>query len=258
MPLAPRSARPSRRPRGIRALAGLGATGLGLLAMAAAGCAAAATYPKVEGSVAIDSPRLSPIPELMADAIEVHRQEVAELVAAPGSPAPAPAPADGPADVTVIPFNLPPNTPFAVWREVARRVPGARPATEDDLAVVHVQQLRVRPNDAEVDVVVEPRAGRPNDIPYLATVSFDRPFFSDWRIDRVRAWRVPTDVPALTWADADPNRPAEDAGALARPEPVVEPVAEPAPAPAEAEAEAEDGGASAGPDEPPVLRGASG
>ena len=230
------------------------AAGLGVAGLLAAGCAPAATYPQVEGSVAIASPRLAPIPRLMAEAIEEHRGDV-------GVPADADAAGGGDAP-SVVPFNLPEGTPLAVWREVERRVPGARPATADDIAIVHVRQVRIRPGDAEVDVVVEPLPGRPNDVPYLATVTLEQPAFRGWGVVRTRAWRVPTEVPALAWRDPAAESADEAAAeAVARPEPAVEPVEPPAGAEEAPDADADgngDGGERAAVGEPPVLRGASG
>lgn len=178
-----------------------------LAALVVAGCAPTATYPKIEGSVAISNPRLAPLPELMADAIEAVRGDVA-----------------GEEGVRVA-FNLPENTPAAVWNEVARRVDGGVPATDADAAIAHVLQVRLRMGQAEVDVVVEPAGG----VPGLVTLSMEQRAFRDWSITRRRDWRVPVEVPALAWQAAEPvtetlepgetNAPAEP---LASPEPVVE------------------------------------
>lgn len=184
--------------------------------VAGMGCAPSATYPKIEGSIAIDQPRLAPIPELMADAIETAREEVA--TEAGGR----------------IAFNLPEDTPVAVWNEVLRRVPGSVPATDADQAVVHVTQVRLRGNDADVDVVVEPREARPTATPYLLTVTMKQEFLRDWKVTRSRAWRLPVDVPALAWVPAGGRAVAAPEAVLppAEGEPaeagVVEPVAQPA------------------------------
>jgi hypothetical protein len=214
----------------------------------AVGCAPAATFPKIEGSVAINSPRLAPIPELMADAIEAAREEVETLSA------------DGELRLA---FNLPEETPRSVWLEVARRVPGAVPATASDAAVAHVQQVRVRPNDAEVDVVVEPRADRPSATPYLLTVSLKQEFLRDWRTIRTRAWRLPVDVPALAWAEDQRSVPTgagedgDDRAPATRPAPAADsaPVVA-APEPVLPAGGDEDGDGDAG--APPSLGGVSG
>ena len=68
--------------------AGLGSL---MVLMLLGGCTMWATYPPIEGAPAIDHPKLSPIPDLMADAIWHAYEE-------DGQPAP-------------LVFNLPPGTP---------------------------------------------------------------------------------------------------------------------------------------------------
>lgn len=209
------------RPRRSRIARTLLGSVLATAALAAAGCAPTATYPRIEGSVAISNPRLAPLPELMADAIEAVRGDVAT---------------EGGARIA---FNLPANTPAAVWNEVARRVDGGVPATDADIAVAHVLQVRLQMGQAEVDVVVEPATGDAGGVPGLVTLSMQQKAFRDWTITRRRDWRVPVEVPALAWQAAEPvietlepdvaDGPAEP---LANPEPAIEPASEPAIEPA--------------------------
>ncbi len=204
----------ARRSRIVRTLL---VSTVALTALAVGGCAPTATYPKIEGSVAISNPRLAPLPELMADAIEAVRGDVATE------------------DGGRVAFNLPENTPAAVWNEVARRVDGGVPATDADASIAHVLQVRLRMGQAEVDVVVEPAGA----VPGLVTLSMEQRAFRDWTITRRRDWRVPAEVPALAWQVTAPvsetvelveplessemNIPAEP---LASPEPAVEPAVE--------------------------------
>ncbi|MFK7962066.1 MAG: hypothetical protein AB8G96_16250 [Phycisphaerales bacterium] len=161
--------------------------GLALVASAASlgGCAPWATYPKVERSVTIAEPRVAPLPELMARAVAVayalEHEEYAEAEKLPPTP-----------------FNLPVGTPLSVWETVAGRLGQAFPATEVAPEVIHVEQIRLRGTEAQVDVIRRPRGGTP----VLTTITFRRELLRGWFVERTRDWRIPTDVPELGYAGA--------------------------------------------------------
>lgn len=174
--------RPSRRPaRPLTAVLVAGAAAAASLT----GCAPWATYPKVERSVTIAEPRVPPLPELMARAVAVayalEHEAYAEAEELPATP-----------------FNLPVGTPLSVWETVTGRLGEAYPATEAAADVIHVQQIRLRGTQAEVDVIRQPRGGTP----VLTTISFRRELLRGWYVERTRDWRIPTDVPDLGYAGA--------------------------------------------------------
>jgi hypothetical protein len=160
--------------------------GLGFLATAVllGGCTMWATYPPIQGAAGIDDPKLSPIPDLMADAIWYAYDE-------DGQPAP-------------LVFNLPEGTPAAVFDMVTARLPeGSYAMTSPDQRAYHVYEVRVRSFDAQVDVIDT----EPGGSPALTTFSFQRALDGN-TVTAVRHWRVRVDVPAPTYYDPEADLPA--------------------------------------------------
>ncbi len=158
-----------------RRRAGAGRAGCTFLAwslLVIAGCTPWATYPPVEGSVDLSDPDLSPIPELMADAIRyTHTRDGRE---------------------GEIVFNLPPGTPRSVYQAVIKRLGDGRAMTDPAEVAYHVTEIRVRTLESEVDVIHT----RPDDgTPEQMTISFRQNLLTGFRVERVRAWRYPVDVP---------------------------------------------------------------
>ncbi len=145
---------------------------LGWSVLVTAGCTPWATYPPVEGSVDLSDPDLSPIPELMADAIRyTHTRDGRE---------------------GEIVFNLPPGTPRSVYQAVIKRLGEGRAMTDPAEVAYHVTEIRVRTLESEVDVI----HARPDDgTPEQMTIAFRQNLLTGFRVERVRAWRYPVDVP---------------------------------------------------------------
>lgn len=171
----------ARDARAVRA-----ALGLAVL-LAAAACTPMATYPPVDGAVSIANPSVPPLPELMADAII----EIDGRAARPDSGG--------------LVFNLPPGTSAGVYRNVRRRLPeDARPMMAADAGtvrdVIHVDQIRLRGTDAEVDVV---HRRSPDGPPQLTTVRMKQRVPGGWRVDSVRTWLVERTEPTPTFPEPD-------------------------------------------------------
>ena len=145
---------------------------LGWSVLVIAGCTPWATYPPMEGSVGLSDPDLSPIPELMADAIRhIHARDGQE---------------------GEIVFNLPYGTPRSVYQAVIKRLGDGRAMTDPAEVAYHVTEIRVRTFESEVDVIhVRPDDGTPEQM----TVSFRQNLLTGFRVERVKAWRYPVHVP---------------------------------------------------------------
>jgi hypothetical protein len=141
------------------------------LALSVGACTPYGTYPPLSGTVQVSKPSFAPFPQLMADSI-AHCYETydpgAEMV-----------------------FNLPEGTPAPVYGQVMKRLEGSRPMREWDGRACHVDSIRVRGLDAEVDVIF-PRADGLHD---LITIHFHKDVLSGYAIDSTRIWRVRIDPP---------------------------------------------------------------
>jgi hypothetical protein len=142
-----------------------------VLAWLLCGCTPWATYPPIEGAVDISNPALAPIPELMADAVRyVHTLDGGE---------------------GEIVLNLPEGTSAKVYDAVIERLGNARPMRPGDTQAYHVEAVRVRGLDAEVDVI-HPAAGG---VPELMTVYFNQSLMEGWRVKWHRRWRLRIEAP---------------------------------------------------------------
>ncbi|MDY7110156.1 MAG: hypothetical protein SYC29_16115 [Planctomycetota bacterium] len=145
------------------------------------GCTPWATYPPIEGAVDISNPALAPIPRLMADAVRyVHTLEGGE---------------------GEIALNLPEGTSATVYDEVIERLEAARPMQAGNTQAYHVEAVRVRGLDAEVDVI-HPGAGG---VPELMTVYFNQTFAEGWRVKWHRRWRLRIEAPEAHYVPPPPD-----------------------------------------------------
>jgi hypothetical protein len=165
----------------------LGSMLVGAIAAAfiCAGCTPWATYPPVEGSVDMSSSSLSPIPELMAEAIWYAHAR------------------DGRGDEIV--FNLPEGTPQDVYGRIQKRLEGGRPMREIDEPAYHVVEVRVRTVDSEVDVIHPDNDGNPQQI----TIAFRQNLLTGFRVERVRVWRYHVEAPPPHYRFPEPEEAEE-------------------------------------------------
>ena len=136
-----------------------------------AGCTPWATYPPIEGAVSFHNPALEPIPTLMAEAIGhvyLSDERAGELV-----------------------INLPPDTPAKIYDRVIARLGDGRPMQTDADRAYHVYELRLRANEAEIDVIHPGNGGAPE----LLTLSFKQELFKGWQLKRTRRWRLHVEAP---------------------------------------------------------------
>ena len=164
------------------------------LSMVLAGCTPWATYPPVEGTVELNQPTLQPIPTLMADAIRFAREHYA------------------PEHALVI--NLPPDTPAEVYSKVIAALGEGRPMDAADESAFHVQTVRVRALNAEVDVIY-PRMGQVHE---LATIRFKKKVWGRYEVENTRLWRFAVEPPGPHYVPPPEVEPEFDVG----PEPVAE------------------------------------
>jgi len=180
-------------------------TGTLLLALASflCGCTPWATYPPIEGAVDISNPALAPIPTLMAEAVRyVHEQ-------------------DGGGGEVVL--NLPEDTPAKVYDKVIEKLGTGRPMQPGDRQAYHVEAVRVRAVDAEVDLIHPGNGGAPE----LMTIYFQQQFLDGWRVQWHRRWRIRIEAPEVRYVpppppEAEPETEPEaepEAGAATDPRP---------------------------------------
>lgn len=152
------------------------------------GCTAGATYPPTSGKTVL-SPSTPPCPQLMASGLRYAQQRLAP----PGE---------------ILVFNLPPQTPFYVWDDVAMKLgEGSRPMTESDKVGMTMQQLRLNGSHAEVDVIYVTSDG----VWQMATVHLDGAFGAEYRPSFVQRWLIPVEKPVFNPPLAGVNLDATEA-----------------------------------------------
>jgi hypothetical protein len=156
-----------------------------VLALFLCGCTPWATYPPIEGAVDISNPALAPIPELMTGAVRHVREQ------------------DGGEGEIVL--NLPEGTPAKVYDAVIERLQTARPMQAGDKGAYHVEAVRVRAMDAEVDVIHPGNGGAPE----LMTIYFRQHLLEGWQVKWHRRWRLRIEAPEAHYV---PPPPPEEAG----------------------------------------------
>ncbi len=154
-----------------------------LIVLAAVGCTPWANYPPIEGAVAINSPKLPPIPGLMASAIRWGQEN------------------DGvPIENEQVVFNLPPGTPAEVYDKVIEKLACGQPMQYPGERTYHITAIRVRASTAEVDLVHPDVHG----VYGLTEIHFKQNVIHGWRIDNARSWRIRVDVPAPNYIAPPP------------------------------------------------------
>ena len=154
------------------------------------GCTAGATYPPTSGQTVL-SPSTPPCPQLMASGLRYAQQRLAP----PGE---------------ILVFNLPPQTPFYVWDDVAIKLgEGSRPMTESDKVGMTMQQLRLNGSHAEVDVIYVTSDG----VWQMATVHLEGAFGAEYRPSFVQRWLIPVEKPVFNPPLAGVNLNATEAPA---------------------------------------------
>jgi hypothetical protein len=172
------------------------AIALAAAALAAAGCTPLATYPPIETTSVETRPLFTPMPYLMAEALWYCNTEY------------------GSGD-TQFAYNLPEGTTYAVYNKVADKLRAGRPMQVPGEPAYHVQQVRLRGADAEVDVVVPQAGGRYE----LVTVTFRGDLIEGWQVTRARVWRIPQPPPPPTYVPPPPESEVQVAGETGNPAP---------------------------------------
>jgi hypothetical protein len=145
------------------------------VALIAAGCAPYATFPPVEVDAASRMSRATfePFPTLMAEAIRYTHDQYG----------------DGAADFA---WNLPRDTPHGVYTMVEKRLGAGRPMKETNERAFHVQTVRARGVEAEVDVIYPRSDGRHE----LVTIWFRNEILKGgWQVKRARPWYIEVEAP---------------------------------------------------------------
>ncbi len=142
-----------------------------LLSLPFAGCASWSTFPPVEGRDSF-APGLAPAPDVMAKSLAYAHARTGR-----GEP---------------LVFNLPPDVSAGTWGtvEIKLRPEGATPMTPGDREVWSIQQVRLRGNVAEVDIVYLDQG-----VYQLATVHLSSKPFEPFRADYLQRWLVPVEAP---------------------------------------------------------------
>ena len=136
----------------------------------AGGCASWSTFPPTAGGDSI-APGLYPAPQVMSTALAYCHQRTD-----PSAP---------------LVFNLPAGVSEGSWERIGLLLGGdARPMTTDDRNVWSIEQVRIRGNAAEVDVVHLDRG-----VYQLATVHLEKPSLTPWRADYLQRWWIPVATP---------------------------------------------------------------
>jgi hypothetical protein len=135
-------------------------------------CAPSATYPPVETTAKLAKPTFEPIPTVMATAIKYVRD-----YCTPGQ------------DLAI---NLPAGMSSEVYDMIFEKLGSGRPMTMPDEKAIHIQEVRTRNFNAQVDVIY-PRADGFNQ---LMTITMKRSLLENYRVERVRPWQL-TDVMAM-------------------------------------------------------------
>jgi len=136
----------------------------------AGGCASWSTFPPTAGGDSI-APGLYPAPQVMSTALAYCHQRTD-----PSAP---------------LVFNLPAGVSEGSWERIGLLLGAdARPMTTDDRNVWSIEQVRIRGNAAEVDVVHLDRG-----VYQLATVHLEKPSLTPWRADYLQRWWIPVATP---------------------------------------------------------------
>lgn len=148
-------------------------------ALLAGGCAPWASYPPLETASEMASPELEPFPTLMAEAIWYGNLEYGT----------------GEDDFR---WNLPPGTRVGVHDRVAKRIGAGRPLETPGAPAIHVESVRARGTEGEVDLIVPGDGGTWQ----LVTVRLRHAMLGRWTVRDARVWRIPKDPPPPSYPAA--------------------------------------------------------
>lgn len=152
------------------------------------GCSGWATYPPIEGATQIGHPKLEPVPSIMAEAIRYAHDRYLH---------------DG-----EIVFNLPEGCGSEVYESVKLRLNSpARPLLEAGQPAVHVNAVRIRAMDAQVDVVYPRSDGHYE----LVTLFMRQKFLHKYEVRDTRLWRIHVSPPQPRYEPPPAPEPAADA-----------------------------------------------
>lgn len=136
------------------------------LAIFLIGCSPSGTYPPVEITGKLIKPTHEPIPTLMAVAIRYARENYGKDQ-----------------DLAI---NLPAGTTAEAYETVFKKVGGGRPMMDSGEKAIHIQEVRSRNFNAQVDLIY-PRADGLNQ---LVTLTLHRGMLEKYRVERARAWQI--------------------------------------------------------------------
>ncbi len=181
---------------------------LGVFLGLVTGCTPWATYPPIEGAAGLNEPGMPPIPTLMAMAVTDRFEATGQTGA--------------------VVYNLPPGITESVYRRFEHRMDRpAQPAMEVGEDAIHVISVRVRANDAEVDVI-----DVADGVPQMTTVHLGRDLLGGWKVQRRRVWRIHVSVPKPQYPRATPQPATQPASQPAN-QPATQPASPPADHPAD-------------------------
>ncbi|MCI0366497.1 MAG: hypothetical protein L0219_21760 [Phycisphaerales bacterium] len=130
------------------------------------GCARQATYPPVEVTAKLVKPTSEPIPSVMAAAIRYAREMYVK-----GQ------------DMAI---NLPAGMPAEVYERVFGKIGGGRPMTSAGEKAIHIQEVRTRSSDAQVDLIYPRQDG----FNQFVTLTLHRELLSSFRVKSAKAWQL--------------------------------------------------------------------
>lgn len=159
------------------------------------GCASWSTFPSTTGETSL-APGLYPAPQVMSAALAYCHQRTD-----PSAP---------------LIYNLPGGVSEGTWQRIGLLLgEGASPMTTDDRRVWSIEQVRIRGNAAEVDVVYLDR-----DVYQLATVHLVKPSLTPWRADYLQRWWIPVATPVANAPSdsSDSSNPSDTSEASDQPE----------------------------------------
>ena len=156
-------------------------------------CTPYATYPPMSNVEPL-VPGIYPVPQVMGKSLQTTYDKTSGNVL------------DGGEAPTLI-FAVPAGVSEGNWKQVANltNVEGARALTEADymsgMPFWSVEQVRIRNQRAEVDVIFPTRDGYER-----ATVIFESDPFTAFEVKFFQRWRVPVDKPAFTHPSNKPPK----------------------------------------------------
>jgi hypothetical protein len=137
------------------------------MVVGAAGCSPWSTYPPVETSMAqrMSKPTFEPVPTVMTVAVQYAKDHFMQ-----GH------------DFAI---NLPEGTPADVYEKVFHKLGFGRPMVMPNEAALHIQEVRTRGFNAQVDVIYP----RTDGLNQMATLTMSRGALDKYKVTDVRIWQ---------------------------------------------------------------------